>query len=75
MEHPVHDSRIEMWESGLCPLPSGRVGFITPCTWEDFLLKACAEEKILLHRQQFSDKASEALGIERAGENACFTVK
>ncbi|MXQ91680.1 hypothetical protein E5288_WYG019898 [Bos mutus] len=66
LKHPVHDSRVEVWGSGLCPLPSERVGFITPCAWEDFTLKAGAEE-ILLHRQQFSDKASEALGTERAG--------
>ena len=38
------------------------------------MLKACAMEKIF-HRQQFSDKASEVLGIKRVGENVCFTVK
>lgn len=38
------------------------------------MLKACSMEKTF-HKQQFSDKASEVLGIERVGGNARFTVK
>lgn len=29
------------------------------------MLKACVVEKIFLHEQQFSDKVSEKLGIEK----------
>lgn len=32
--------------------------------WDDFMLKARAVEKILLHEQQFSDKISEKMDIE-----------
>lgn len=33
------------------------------------MLKACVVEKILLHKQQFSDKTSEVLGIEEKIES------
>ena len=50
----------------------GRVGLVTPFVWEDFILKAHVVEKILSHKQQFSDKISEKPGIEKNSGWKCL---